>query len=196
MKISAILIALLLAFGLQAQVYQLPEVDKAPVFAKGKMNSAEFLKYYQQYPQSAHDAGVQGTVTIEYTIDSTGMVNHPKIKKSVSPVLDQEALRLASLMPFYSPAQKGGQNVAVKLQFQVPFVLNEGKVVAVSNPAPVVAQSNEPKNPLYVVNDKILQENSNINPEDIKKIRIVKGQKAIDLYGIRAKDGLIMIETK
>ncbi len=195
MKTSTLLLTLLLALGLQAQVYQLPEVDKAPVFAKGKMNSAEFLKYYQQYPKAEHDAGVQGTVIIEYTVDSTGMVINPKVKNGVSTALDQEALRLASLMPFYSPAQKGGQDVAVKLQFQVPFVLNGSKVVA-TNPTPVMTTNNEVKNPLYVVNDKILQENSNINPEDIKKIRVVKGQKAIDLYGMRAKDGLIMIETK
>lgn len=196
MKTSAILLTLFMALSLQAQVYQLPEVDKAPVFAKGKMTSAEFLKYYQQYPQNEHDAGVQGTVTLAYTVDSTGMVMNPKVTQSVSPGLDQEAMRLASLIPFYSPAQKAGQDVAVKTQLQIPFVLNKGKITSIANTAPVVAQSNEPKNPLYVVNDKILQENANINPDDIKKIRIIKGQKAIELYGQRAKDGIIMIETK
>jgi len=197
MKSSVLLLALLMTFSLQAQVYQLSEVDQAPVFAKGKMSKAEFLKYYLQYPQSAHDAGVEGTVVLEYTVDSTGMVLSPKVARSVSSALDEEALRLASLIPFYTPAQKAGQNVAVKLQFQVPFVLNEGQLVSTPNASTVTStDSDAPKNPLYVVNDKVLEENANINPDDIKKIRIVKGKKAIELYGERAKDGVILIETK
>lgn len=196
MKTTALLITILFAFSVQAQVYQLPEVDTAPVFAKGKMTSDNFLSYYLQYPQSDFDQGIEGAVTLEFVVDSTGMVGEVSVKNGLTPSLDAEALRVAALFPFYSPAQKNGQDVAVKVLFPVKFKLTNSKVVADSAPAAVVSSSNGPKSPLYVVNDKVLQKDENINPADIKKIRVVKGKKATDLYGMRAKDGLILIETR
>lgn len=197
MKTATLLLSLLLAFSIQAQVYQLSEVDAAPVFAKGKMTSDSFLKYYLQYPQEEYDLGIGGTVTLEYVVDSTGMVEDIKVNNSVSPALDAEARRLGSLFPFYTPAQKDGKDVAVKLLFPIQFVSPNASDATVANPIAVISEAdNSPKSPLYVVNDKVLQQDENINPADIKKIRIVKGQKAIDLYGMRAKDGLILIETK
>ncbi len=175
----------------------MPDVDAAPIFAKGKMTSDKFMSYYLQYPQSDYDKGTEGTVTLEFVVDSTGMVGDVSVKHGLTPSLDAEAKRVASLLPFYTPARKDGKEVAVKMLFPVQFKLHESKVVADANPgANMAADDNTPKNPLYVVNDKILQQDENINPSDIKKIRVVKGQKAIDLYGQRAKDGLILIETK
>jgi len=197
MKIATLLLTLMFAFNMQAQVYQLPEVDTAPVFAKGKMTSDKFMSYYLQYPEDAYEQGISGTVTLEYTVDATGMVSDVKVRNGVTESLNNEALRVASLLPFYTPAKKDGKDVAVKLLLPVKFKLDNTNVVASTNVAPSVkSDDNTPKNPLYVVNDKILQQDENINPADIKKIRIVKGKKAVDLYGNRAKDGLILIETK
>lgn len=197
MKTMTLLLTLLLTIGVQAQTYQLPQVDTAPVFAKGKMTSDSFLDYYLQYPESEYKKGIEGTVTLEYVVDSTGMVSDIKVKNSLSPALDKEALRVASLFPFYTPAKKDGENVAVKILFPVTFSLESGKVLIDTESEDVTIEADEKteKNPLYVVNGKILQKNTNINPSDIKVIRIVKGKKALDLYGQKAKDGLILIET-
>ncbi len=195
MRIPVFLLALLVTFGAVAQVYELSEVDKAPVFAKGKMKSADFLRLYQTYPQSAYDQGIEGIVTLSYTVDSLGEVSTVKVAQGVNTALDKEAIRVATLFPYYSPAIKNGQPVNVRLQFPVSFTKGNSKVIKDEKSA-VVANSNEPKDPLYVVDGKVLEDNANINPSDIKKIRIVKGNKATALYGLRAKDGLIMIETK
>lgn len=197
MKALTILLSLFIATQLQAQVYELSQVETAPVFAKGKMSSDEFMKYYLNYPQSEYDKGAEGTVTLEYTVDNTGMVSEVKVVNSVSPELDKEALRIASLFPFYTPATLNGNDVSARLRFPVVFKIDESsKVVSNKTPKVTLENNNEEKNPLFVVNDKVLQEDANINPSDIKTIRIVKGQKAVDLYGKRAKDGLILIETK
>lgn len=195
MRIPVFLLALLVTFGAVAQVYELSEVDKAPVFAKGKMTSSNFLRFYQNYPQSAFDQGIEGTVTLTYTVDSIGEVIDTKILRGINSALDKEALRVATLFPYYSPAIKNGQPVSVRLQFPMTFSKGENKVVK-DNKSKVVTNDNTPKNPLYVVDGKALEDNANINPSNIKKIRILKGDKAIQLYGLRAKDGLIMIDTK
>lgn len=197
MKTATLVITLFFAFSIQAQVFPLTGVDTAPVFAKGKMTSDKFMSYYLQYPQADYDQGIQGTVTLEYNVDIAGMVQNVKVKNGLTPTLNAEALRVASLFPFYTPAQIGGRNVEVKLELPIQFSLENSKVVASPKTVePVVVEDNTPKNPLYVVNDKILQQDENINPNDIKKIRVIKGKKAIELYGQRAKDGLILIETE
>ncbi len=194
MKTITLLFALLCIWSIQAQTYRLSEVDTAPVFAKGKMTSTEFLRYYLKYPKSAYDAGIEGVVTLSLTVDSDGMATDISVLKSLSPALDEEALRMASLLPFYTPAKKTGQNVAVSIQFPVTFKKENNNTLSTHSPA--ITGDNAPKNPLYVVDSKVLEKNANINPQNIKKIRIIKGQKAINLYGSRAKDGLILIDTK
>ena len=183
-------------FALQAKVYQISEVDSAPVFAKGKMTQESFLKYYLQYPQEDYNNRVQGVVTVACIVDSIGMITKSKVISSVSKDIDKEALRLVSLMPFYEPAKKSGKTVGVDYQIIIPFVIKDNVANVSATSSQVVTNNNAPKNPLYVVDSKVLEENSNIDPQNIKKIRIIKGQKAIDLYGNRAKDGIIMIDTK
>lgn len=197
MKKVSLILGLFFALAMQAQVYQLSQVDNAPVFANGKMSSSEFMRYYLKYPQSEFDKGIEGTVMLSFLVDSTGMVLNPKVERSLSPALDQEALRVASLIPFYKPATKNGRSVTVNTQFPVKFQLDKGKVVPDAEPvSSTVQNSDEPKNPLYVVDGKILDSNSDLNPDNIKTIRVIKGKKAIELYGNRAKDGVISIKTK
>ena len=194
MKLSTTLFALFMMISLHAKVYQLSEVEVSPVFAKGKMTQNDFIKYYLQYPISEREANVQGNVLIECVVDSTGMLTAPVVKKSVNPALDKEALRVVELMPFFAPAKINAKSVAVRMQIEIPFVINESEA-ELSNIS-AVEKKKSPKNPLYVVNAKVLQSDANIDPENIKKIRIIKGKKAIELYGERAQDGIIMIETK
>lgn len=199
MRIPAILLALVVTFGAVAQVYELSDVDKAPVFAKGKMKSQDFIRLYQTYPESAYENNIQGTVRLEYVVDSTGEVSNINVKDGVNEALNNEAVRMAKLFPFYAPAEKNGQKVNVRLEYPITFTRANSKVVkdnrAITN-STATATKDATKNPLYVVDGKVLEENQNVNPEMIKKIRIIKGPKAIKLYGQRAKDGIIMIETK
>ena len=53
--------------------------------------------------------------------------------------------------------------------------------------------------PLIVVDDKVVENNFNINtidPNAIKSIQVYKGSKATDLYGDKAKMGVLIISTK
>jgi hypothetical protein len=54
------------------------------------------------------------------------------------------------------------------------------------------------KKPLFFVDGKEVKDGKldDINPDSIKNINILKGKVAIDKYGDKAKDGVILIETK
>ena len=52
------------------------------------------------------------------------------------------------------------------------------------------------KNPLYVVDGIVVNKVKDLNPDQIQKISIVKGAKAIDTYGPEGLDGVVVIVTK
>jgi bla regulator protein BlaR1 len=54
------------------------------------------------------------------------------------------------------------------------------------------------KDPLYIVDGKeiIKSEMSDLSPEDIDKIEVLKGDSAIEKYGDKGKNGVILITTK
>ncbi|CAM3679023.1 carboxypeptidase-like regulatory domain-containing protein [Flavobacterium chungbukense] len=52
------------------------------------------------------------------------------------------------------------------------------------------------KDPLYVVDGKIVNDIKNLNPKDILSVDVLKDNKTIAIYGSRAENGVIVITTK
>ena len=52
--------------------------------------------------------------------------------------------------------------------------------------------------PLMIVDGKEVEGGSleDINPDDIETVNVYKGDKAIEKYGEKAKDGVVVIKTK
>ncbi len=57
---------------------------------------------------------------------------------------------------------------------------------------------NTKKAPLYMVNEKIVSKKAvnKINPNNIKSINVVKGDKAREVYGVRGENGVVIITMK
>ncbi len=76
------------------------------------------------YPDSARVVGAQGPVVVQFVVDASGKVTHPKIVKGLGFGLDEEAMRIISLMPNWKPGLVGGKPVAVRMTvpilFQIP----------------------------------------------------------------------------
>ena len=54
--------------------------------------------FYVQYPDVAEKDELEGTVLVEYEIDSVCFASNPKIIQSLGPAFDKEALRVINLM--------------------------------------------------------------------------------------------------
>ena len=87
-------------------------------FPDGEEALYKFFKENQQYPQEAFKQGEEGEVLIQFTIDEKGKATDPKILRSVSPMLDQEAKRLVLSMPAWKPARQRG--LCVESTFILP----------------------------------------------------------------------------
>lgn len=92
----------------------------------------EFIK--ADYPADLIKKGISGTVVLEILINETGGVDSASIVKGIHPVLDTNALK-AVLKFKFTPALDGKDSVAVLLQYEYHFTLDESvdSVPKVSN---------------------------------------------------------------
>lgn len=103
-------------------------VEVKPTFNGGDAN--EFSKWVNEnlkYPKAAKDAGVQGRVTLQFTVYPDGSVRDTKILRGVNPDLDAEALRVISASPDWTPGYVKGEPVKVTYTFPVIFKLSGDK---------------------------------------------------------------------
>lgn len=95
-----------------------------PTFDGGYEALSRYLTANLKYPAAARRQGLEGTVILEYSISADGSVENIKVAQSLSPELDQEAIRLAQNMPKWNPALQNGQPSRIRFQLPVKFEIN------------------------------------------------------------------------
>ena len=99
-------------------------VEEKPSFNGGDAN--EFSKWVNsklQYPEIAKENGVQGRVTLQFTVNPDGSVSNVKVLRGVDPSLDKEAVRVVSMSPKWKPGKQRDRAVKVTYTFPVIFQL-------------------------------------------------------------------------
>ena len=100
------------------------EVDEMPQFPGGMAGMMQYLSNNLRYPQDAREAGTQGRVIVSFIIEKDGSISNAKVAKSTYSSLDEEALRVVSAMPNWTPGKQYGQPVRVKYSVPVSFRLS------------------------------------------------------------------------
>ena len=99
-------------------------VEEKPSFQGGDAN--QFSKWVNSrlvYPEIAKENGVQGRVTLQFTVEKDGTVTKVKVLRGVDPSLDKEAVRVVSMSPKWSPGKQRHRAVPVTYTFPVIFQL-------------------------------------------------------------------------
>ena len=99
-------------------------VEEKPSFQGGNAN--QFSKWVNQrlvYPEIAKENGVQGRVTLQFTVEKDGSVTKVKVLRGVDPSLDKEAVRVVSQSPKWKPGKQRDRAVPVTYTFPVIFQL-------------------------------------------------------------------------
>ena len=100
------------------------ELDVTPKFKGGEANLfSQWVDSQLEYPKVAKENGVQGRVTLQLTIETDGRVTNVKVLRSVDESLDNEAVRVVSKSPRWSPGYLNGKPVRVTYTFPVIFQL-------------------------------------------------------------------------
>ena len=99
-------------------------VEEKPSFQGGDAN--QFSKWVNSrlvYPEIAKENGVQGRVTLQFTVEKDGSVTKVKVLRGVDPSLDKEAVRVVSSSPKWKPGKQRDRAVPVTYTFPVIFQL-------------------------------------------------------------------------
>lgn len=96
-------------------------IESMPEFPGGPDSVTAFINENIQYPESVLNGSVQGVVLVEFVINKDGSVSDVKVKISLSPECDAEALRVVSLLPKWKPSEINGTPVRSFYQVPVPF---------------------------------------------------------------------------
>ncbi len=97
-------------------------VEDKPTFQGGDANT--FTKWVYGnivYPELAIENGIQGRVTVQFTIDKDGSVKDVRVLRGVDSTLDKEAVRVISSSPKWTPGKQRGKAVKVKYTFPIIF---------------------------------------------------------------------------
>lgn len=97
---------------------------KLPAYIGGMTMILHLLSVNLSYPLRDLENGVQGIVMLGFTVDKQGRTRDLRILKSVSPGIDQEALRLGALLgDNWVPGEVEGQRVDVRFTLPMQFKL-------------------------------------------------------------------------
>ena len=98
-------------------------------FAGGEKALTEYIVKNLKYPEMARENGVEGVVTVIFTVKADGSIGNIKIKRMVDPDLEQESVRLVKTMPKWTPStDDAGNPTDSTAEISIPFTLEQEAV--------------------------------------------------------------------
>ena len=188
-------------------------VENMPEFPGGLNACLKFLADHVAYPKEAAEKKIQGRVIVQFVVMKDGSIANARVIRSVDPLLDAEALRVIGLMPKWKPGTQRGQAVNVKFTMPITFRLDKdstdmqpalvGKVIEISG---ATKENNQKafhfpdgkETPLVVVDGEEISVSSleKLSSDTFESINVFKGEIAINRFGEKGKNGVLLITTK
>lgn len=98
-------------------------VEDMPEFNGGIDAFKKFIMENVKYPAEAANKKIQGKVYVTFDVDVDGKVINATVVRGVSPLLDEEALRVVNAMPAWKPGSIKGKAVPVSYTVPINFLL-------------------------------------------------------------------------
>lgn len=90
--------------------------------ANNKKIQQHITKYFR-YPALAQEKGAQGRVTVQFTVDENGRIDHLRILEGAHIALDTECFLIMNSLKEIEPYRKDGQEVLVYKTLPITFKL-------------------------------------------------------------------------
>jgi len=98
-------------------------VDKMAEFPGGKEAMSQFLYSNLTYPKEAKKSGLEGIVLVSFIIEKNGNLSNITVLHGIGGGCEEEAIRVISLMPKWSPAITEGKEERVLFKLPIRFKL-------------------------------------------------------------------------
>ncbi len=109
--------------SLIGEIYDNTKVDVGAVVGNEPKDILHWFNASVVYPALAREKNIKGRVFVRFEIDENGILSNPIITSNTAEILNQEVLRLISIMPKWKPAKHHGRNVKVFITMPVSFKL-------------------------------------------------------------------------
>lgn len=168
--------------------------EKMPMYPGGDSELLKYISMNTTYPESAKAEQIEGRVIVRFIVNTSGNAEDASVLKGVHPLLDNEAIRVVSMLTGFEPGMQGGKPVNVWYMVPITFRLPYSAEKIMES---LKIRSQDGKIPLIILDGVITDIDLNkIDPKTIESISVIKDQPAIDKYGEKARDGAIEIRTK
>ncbi|MBQ0123916.1 MAG: energy transducer TonB [Bacteroidales bacterium] len=109
---------------IEEEVIPFAIVEEKPKFQGGDANTfSKWVNSKLVYPEIAKENGIQGRVTLQFTVNTDGSVSNVQVVRGVDASLDKEAVRIVSSSPKWTPGRQRERPVKVVYTFPVIFQL-------------------------------------------------------------------------
>ena len=92
-------------------------------FPGGTKAMFEFIKDNLRYPAGYEETDIQGRVIVTFMIEEDGSLSDIKVSRGLDPKFDEEAVRVVSIMPKWTPAKVYGKPIKVRYTCRIDFKL-------------------------------------------------------------------------
>mgnify|MGYP001025289422 CR=1 FL=1 len=183
-------------------IYDFVSIEKQPEFPGGIAKFYRYVGSNIKYPKIAQDNNVQGKVFLSFVVEKDGSLSDVQITRGLGSGTDEEAIRVLKESPKWNPGIKNGFAVRVKYNINVNFTLanpiTETKTSHISDDK-IRLTTGSNVDPLIILDGVKLADNDllgKVNPDDIESMEVLKDKAATDLYGPKAKGGVILVTSK
>ena len=162
-------------------------VDKSPEFSGGLEALNKFLSDNVRYPAEAQKKQIQEKITVKFVVEKDGSVSDVQAIRGKDKSLKQEAVRVVSMLPKFQPGSQKGVPV------RVYYVVNINFKLQIAKPQKLLIE-----NALIVLDGKEISysDYQKIDMKTIKSTDVLKDQSAIERYGDKGKNGVIILTSK
>lgn len=99
--------------------------EEMPGYPGGEDSLKAFVKRNLRFPAVCQEAGVQGTVYLQFVVEKDGSVTniHPAKTVPGCPQFTDEAIRVMGIMPRWSPGKMNGRPIRVTMTMPIRFTI-------------------------------------------------------------------------
>lgn len=100
------------------------ETEIFPQFPGGQAALDKYIAANVVYPEEALEEGIEGTVTVNFSVDKLGMIYTPHvIGPKLGHGLEVEAMKVINKMPLWTPGRIKGKNAKTNYTLPIQFQL-------------------------------------------------------------------------
>jgi TonB family protein len=157
------------------------QVDEQAEFPGGMPAFARYLQDHLKYPEAAQKVNASGKVYIQFIVQQDGNATDFTVLKSAGYGMDEEAIRVLQSIPKWEAGVHQGKKVNSRFVVPIKFEIDDNK-----------------PEPIYILDgQEITKKKLELyDPNTIERINVLKDKNALEKYGEKGKNGVVIITSK